>query len=762
MEEARARELVDRAPIGIYRTTRAGRFLYANLAFARMLGYASVEELLALDIPTQVYFDPAEREKVLEEYSKRGPRHSYEVRLKRKDGSPVWVRYDMRHAAGDDPGTAVMEGFVHDISEAKRTEEELRKLSRAVENSPASVIITDLRGTIEYVNPAFTRATGYSREEAIGRNPRILKSGELPPEAYAALWDAITHGREWRGEFHNRRKDGSLYWEFASISPIADAAGDTTHFIAIKEDITARKEAESALAKSELYYRSLIEHALDLTAVLAPDGTALFVSPSIERLLGIRPEDAKGRSVFDLVHRDDAAAVRDRIASVLTRGSRFEHVELRMRHVDGTWRTLSAIGKPLPPETGIEGLIINARDLSERQELEAQLRQSQKMDAVGRLAGGVAHDFNNLLTAILGYTELLLSDVGPDDPKAAELNEILAAAQRAAALTRQLLTFSRKQVEQVEVIDVAAVIRGMEEMLRRVIGEDIVFRTSVPSGLGHVRADRSQLEQVLLNLVVNARDAMPDGGSLLVEARDVTRAGPNRGDPNDRRDTSWVLVSVEDAGVGMGAETLRHIYEPFFTTKPKGKGTGLGLATVYAIVHQAGGFIEVASEPGRGTTFRVFLPRAGELSTEARTESDVRRRSLARGSETILVVEDEDLVRKLAADVLRGRGYTVLAAASGAEALALAGSHAATIRLVLSDVVMPGMGGPEMASRLGQRGLRAPVLFMSGYADSDSGALLPDGAPLLQKPFSPDTLARRVRAMLDAAAPGPKPKTPAA
>ena len=248
------------------------------------------------------------------------------------------------------------------------------------------------------------------------------------------MWDAITHGQDWHGEFHNKRKDGTLYWEFASISPILDAAGRTTHFVAIKEDITARKEAEAALAKSELYYRSLIEHAVDLTAVLAPDGTLRFVSPSVERLLGIRPETYRGVNAFDVIHRDDLANVKAHVAAVLAHGARFEQVEFRMRHADGTWRTLSAIGKPLPPETGIKGLIINARDLSERQELEAQLRQSQKMEAVGRLAGGVAHDFNNLLTAILGYTELLLSDVGPGRPedRRAERDPHGGAARRRA------------------------------------------------------------------------------------------------------------------------------------------------------------------------------------------------------------------------------------------------------------------------------------------------------------------------------------------
>ncbi len=747
ISDGRAIALIDRAPVGIYRTTREGRFLYTNAAFARMLGYAGTNEVLPLDIQSQVYYDPADRNRLVEEYRRHGDLNGYDVRLRRKDGSPLWVRVEMHGVAGEAPGSFEMEGFVHDISESRRNEEELRKLSRAVEQGPASVVITDLDGKIEYVNPAFTRVTGYSREEALGQNPRILKSGESPPEVYRALWDAITRGREWRGEFHNRRKDGTLYWELASISPIADADGRTTHFIAVKEDISARKESEATLAKSELYYRSLIEHSLDLTAVLAPDGTVLFVSPSVERLLGIRPGDARGTNAFALIHRDDAPGVRAHIAAAMTHGARFEAVEFRMRHADGTWRTVSAIGKPLPPETGIDGLIINARDLSERHELEAQLRQSQKMEAIGRLAGGVAHDFNNLLTAILGYTELLLSDLAPGDPKADELNEILAAAQRAAALTRQLLTFSRKQVEQVDIVDVAQAVRSMEKMLRRVIGEDVTFSVSVPGGLGCVHADRSQIEQVLLNLAVNARDAMPRGGSLRIEASNTSRAGKGAAEGADERE--WVLISVADDGVGMSEETLQHVFEPFFTTKPKGKGTGLGLTTVYAIVHQAGGFTDVVSEPGEGTTFRVFLPRAEGTLPEARTRSGVHRTPLAGGSETILLVEDEALVRKLATEVLRGRGFSVLAAASGPEAVALAAANAKEIRLVVSDVVMPGMSGPEMAAELAARGHRFPVLYMSGYAESDAGALLPDGAPLLQKPFSPDALARRVRAALD-------------
>jgi CheY-like chemotaxis protein len=285
-----------------------------------------------------------------------------------------------------------------------------------------------------------------------------------------------------------------------------------------------------------------------------------------------------------------------------------------------------------------------------------------------------------------------------------------------------------------------------------VIGEHITFTTVVPDDLGRVRAARPQIEQVLMNLVVNARDAMPKRGTLRIEASNVTRAGVDRPAGAHGTEDSWVVLTVADDGAGMSEETLQHIFEPFFTTKPKGKGTGLGLATTYAIVRQAGGFTEVESAPGSGTTFRVFLPRVKEIQRPSPEGSGVRRIPVARGSETILLVEDEALVRKLASDVLAGRGYTVLSASSGAEALALAEANAGSIALVVSDVVMPGMSGPEMAGFLAARGHTFPVLYMSGYAESDSGAFLPAGAPLLQKPFSPDTLALRVRAALNEAA----------
>ena len=634
--------------------------------------------------------------------------------------------------------------------ESSQALETLRKFFRAVEQSPASVVITDTDGTIEYVNPKFTRVTGYSPDEVLGMNPRILKSGEQPPEVYRELWETITAGREWRGEFHNRRKDGELFWEFASISPIVDERGKITHFVAVKEDITERKRAEEALTRSELLFRSLIENALDIIAVVEPGGAVRYVSPSVERLLGHDPARAGDLNVFELIHPDDLAEAQVRFRRTLETGTRFEQIEFRVRHADGSWRTLSMIGKPSPPDTGTRGLIINARDVTERQQLEAQFRQAQKMEAVGRLAGGIAHDFNNLLTAIMGYAELAAGRLNPEDPSRIELDEIDKAARRAADLTRQLLAFSRKQVLQPRVIDLNRVVSDTDNMLRRLIGEDIELVTLLEDGLGPVRADTSQIEQVLLNLAVNSRDAMPAGGKLTIETSEVELGESYSAFHFDVPPGRYVRLAVSDTGSGIDAETLSHVFEPFFTTKGVGRGTGLGLSTVYGVVKQSGGHVTVYSEPGVGTTFKIYLPLVEDVP-ESRHEPP-RQPGLADGTETIFVVEDEEAVRRLACRALEGRGYKTLLAAGADEALRVCEGYAGEIHLMLTDVVLPLVSGRELARRVAALRPRMKVLFMSGYTDDAivQHGVLDAGTPFLQKPFTPRSLAEKVREVLDA------------
>ena len=398
----------------------------------------------------------------------------------------------------------------------------------------------------------------------------------------------------------------------------------------------------------------------------------------------------------------------------------------------------------------VRGALAFAASQARSRSLEAQLAMSQRMEAVGRLAGGVAHDFNNILTAISGYADLLLADLPESDHRRRDVEEILQAAQRAATLTRQLLAFSRRQVLQPKVIDLNALVRNIEKMLRRLIGEDILFATVLHPRLGNVRADPGQLEQVIVNLAVNSRDAMPDGGRLTIETRNVELDDSYTSDRPTVKPGPYVLLSVSDTGVGMDHETKSRIFEPFFTTKVRGKGTGLGLATVYGIVQQTGGHILPYSEPGKGTTMRVYLPRVDEPADPIERPGDTTPEEL-RGTETVLLVEDETPVRAVTRQLLERNGYAVLEAADGASALALVdGNDGPRVDLLLTDVIMPGMSGRDLAMQLGGRRPDLRVVYMSGYTDDAvvRHGMLEPGLAYVEKPFRPQALLRKIREAL--------------
>jgi two-component system cell cycle sensor histidine kinase/response regulator CckA len=514
---------------------------------------------------------------------------------------------------------------LHSLQQDQQVAENLvRKLSRAVEQSADTVMITDRKGVIEYVNPAFELLTGYTRDEACGQTPRLLKSGEQEAETYQELWKTILAGNAYRGILVNRKKNGELYYVEESICPVRDAGGEITHFIS------------------------------------------------------------------------------------------------------------------------------NSRDLTDRLGLEAQLRQAQKMDAIGRLAGGVAHDFNNLLTIITSYSELALDAVPEGSDLESKLHEILLAARRAAELTRQLLAFSRKQPQALRVVELNHVIERIAKTLPRLIGEDIEFTFQPGEKLAQVRVDAMQIDQVLMNLAANARDAMPQGGHLSIETSNVILdEGYIQGKPAVITPGAYVLITVTDDGVGIPREDLPHIFEPFYTTKPAGKGTGLGLATVYGIVKQNKGFIWVYSEPGSGSIFKIYLPCVGAAGLAQ--EADVaKNESISRGSETLLLVEDEYAVRQAAAEFLRMQGYQVIEAKDGLEAVTVASGYPSKIDMIVSDVVMPNMSGGELAKELARVRPQARFLFVSGYA----GKTLLDHKVVdvemnfLQKPYTLKQLSAKIRASL--------------
>jgi PAS domain S-box-containing protein len=507
--------------------------------------------------------------------------------------------------------------------------------------------------------------------------------------------------------------------------------------------------ADSQL-RSERRFRKLVEYSSDVITLLDGTGTVLYSTQSLKPTLGYGPGEMVGHSVFELVHPEDRPAAERLFRGVAQDASITSRADVRVRHKEGSWRDLEVAVTNHLDDPDVRAMVVNYQDVTDRKRLQQQFFQAQKMEAVGRLAGGVAHDFNNLLTAILGSTDLLLETLPVDHPGRDEGAEIRKAALRAADLTRQLLAFSRQQVLAPRVLDLNDVVANLHKMLRRLIGEDVDLRTTLAEEVGAVRADPGQLEQVIVNLAVNARDAMPNGGKLTIETANVDVA-EGKGDAAAVpvvESGAYVLLVVSDTGTGMDAETKARMFEPFFTTKPKGQGTGLGLATVYGIVKQSGGYVWVDSEPGHGTTFKIYLPRVDADVDPQPASPDIRRLN---GSETVLLVEDQDQVRELTKRLLEVRGYRVLVAASGPEALQLAEGHTGQIQLLVTDVVMPGMSGREVGLLLAPTHRDMRVLYLSGYPDPsvvDQGVLAP-GTPFLQKPFTSEGLARKVREVLD-------------
>jgi len=521
--------------------------------------------------------------------------------------------------------------------------------------------------------------------------------------------------------------------------------------LALRVGERQRRQAEAALRASEERFRALVENSSDALLLLDAEGRVSYVSPSSSRHLGWGSDEMLGGSIFDFLHPDDRDTMSVRLTDVLRSPAKPLHQDIRLQHADGSWREIESVAVNRLSDPSVAAIVVNARDITDRRKLEDQLRQAQKMEAVGQLAGGIAHDFNNLLTAILGYCNLMRDDMPAENPLRADLDEIHTAGERAASLTRQLLAFSRRQMLQPQIIDINVIVQQLEKLLRRLISEDVELITALAQNLMTVRVDPASIEQVLVNLAVNARDAMPSGGRLTIETANVDLDESFVQAHVPMKAARYVMLAVGDTGQGMDADTRARVFEPFFTTKEQGKGSGLGLATVYGMVKQSGGYIWVYSEPTHGTVFKVYFPPA-QTRTAVSDEQNAGRRSsdAMHGWETVLLVEDEDAVRALAREVLRRHGYIVLEARHGVDALRVAERHPDDIHLMVTDLVMPHLGGRDLVERLTEVRPKMKVLFMSGYTDhAVMHRDLTPGTAFLQKPFTPEAFARKVRTVLD-------------
>ncbi len=625
--EKKYRELVENANSIILRLDTSGNITFFNEYARTFFGYEN-EEILGRNVLDTIVpeIDSSGRNlkeaigKIFEDPDSYI--HNINENI-RKNGERVWIAWNNKPVYDADNTLVGMLCIGNDITERRKTEAERERLASAIAQADESVIITDGRGRIQYVNPAFEALTGYTREEAVENTPGILKSDMHDADFYRSLWEAITSGETWKGRFINRKKDGSHYTVDATITPMRDDAGNIVNYIAVQRDVT------------------------------------------------------------------------------------------------------------------------------EALKLEAQLLQARKMESVGRLAGGVAHDFNNMLSVILGYSELALARIDADNPIYKNLKEIHDTARRSADLTRQLLAFSRKQIIAPQVIDINEQVKNMEHLLRRAIGEDIDLVFTLSAELWPVHLDPSQVDQVVVNLAVNARDAMPDGGMLTIETGNVVFDEAYCKENLGFKPGEYAMLAVSDSGCGMDKETLANVFEPFFTTKKEGRGTGIGLATVYGIVKQNNGFINIYSEPENGTTIRIYFPRYSDVRQIA--SSELHKAVPVLGNETIALVEDQGKVRDMTRTMLEELGYKVLTAAGPEQALRLCEKHEGKIHLLFTDVVMPNMNGRELAGKIRRLRPDIKILYTSGYTANAIAhhGVLETGVHFIQKPFSTEDLSAKIRETLE-------------
>src|SRR6266853_645020 len=629
-----------------------------------------------------------------------------------------------------------------------RGEELFRLIS---ENAADMIAVVDMEGKRIFNSFSYEKVLGYSMKELRESSSSEQIHPEDREKVRQAAEEARLTGVGKPLEYRVRHKDGTWRVLESTASVIRNSKGEPDNLVVVDRDVTERRRSAEALRRSEAGFRSVVEDAPYGIYRASLSGELVLVNSALEKMLGyssqgelLRTNLGSGVYRYPIEHQ--------KLNETLSRQESFKDIELEWKRKDGAPIIVRCSGCLIKDETGAAAYVeVFAEDITERRTLERQLRMAQKMEAVGRLTGGIAHDFNNLLGVIIGYSQVLKRGLGTERASFEHADEIEKAGKRAVSLTRQLLAFSRQQVLEPVVLNLNTLVSDMEKMLPRLIGEDIALKLELDAFLSQVKADPSQIEQVILNLAVNARDAMPDGGKLLVQTANVNLDTTYTHNHPGSRPGSYVMLRVTDTGTGIDPEIQSQIFEPFFTTKERDKGTGLGLATVYGVVKQSGGYIAVDSEKGKGASFSVYLPPLEQAATHSVAPLAATPVN-TRGTETILLVEDAEPLRKLAEMFLKESGYRILSAADGQQALQIARQHFGPIHLLLTDVVMPGINGRVLGERLAPSQPGMKVLYMSGYTDTfiaGHGVLEP-GTHLLHKPFTQETLTRKVRELLDA------------
>jgi len=748
--ERRYATLVENLPGMAYRCTKDAPcgFEYVSANASTITGYEPSDLMKSRGIAFADLVHPEDTPtwgKMKKAAEKRRP-YQFQYRLRHASGQYKWVWEQGSGVFSPQGDLVAFKGFITDITEYREMEEALRKgeqVFRAlVESSPLAIITVTPDGVVTSWNKAAENIFGWSEEEALGRFVPFVPA-EKQEESRFWRERIMREGVFPSLEFKRQKKGGEPIHVNISASPFYDARGEAESMMMVIEDITERKKAEEVLRSQKELLQTILDNIPIMVDLLDSEGRVIWMNRALENTLGCAFEEDQSRL--------------DMLAEVYPDPDSLRRVIEIMQKADGTWNDFQMLlrdGSVIDTSWAFlrlsDGTFIGiGQDITQRKRLEAQLIQAQKMESIGRLAGGVAHDFNNLLTPILGYAEMLLYEIPPEHLHYTFLTQIREAAERARNLVRQLLAFSRKQVLHITAVNLNTVISSFEKMLRRMIGEDIQLETALDPSIGPVKADVSQLEQVLLNLAVNARDAMSEGGKLTIETSELYLDEGYAKIKAEVTPGRYIMLAVSDTGQGMDTETLKKIFEPFFTTKDKFKGTGLGLSTVYGIVKQHGGFIYVYSEPGAGSTFKIYLPKAKEDRGEE--ISPLHQPEIIRREATILILEDDQMVRDLAAAILRQHGYTVLEAENVDHALFYAERHDGPIHLLLSDVVMPNTKGPEAYRGIAVVRPDIKVLYMSGYTDDAvvRYGIIEEGYNYIEKPFTMNRLLEKVNKALE-------------